>query len=193
MRASALVLIAMLLAGHSLSSQELEPRLLTNVPIGTNFTALGYGYSVGNTLLDPAVPIENLDSRLHTLIGAYVRAIDVFGLSGKIDAVVPFALGDWTAQLAGQDTTRSIDGFGDPRFRLSVNVLGAPALRMPEFLSYRQKTIVGASLQVIAPLGQYDPERLINLSSNRWTFRSTLGVSQAVGPWFLEWYVAGWL
>jgi hypothetical protein len=45
-------------------AQELEPRALTNVPVGLNFAVLGYGYARGNILLDPAVPIENLDSRL---------------------------------------------------------------------------------------------------------------------------------
>jgi hypothetical protein len=64
-------------------AQELEPRALTNVPVGTNFVALGYAYAQGNILLDPAIPVEDLDSKLHTFIGAYVRALDFFGLSSK--------------------------------------------------------------------------------------------------------------
>jgi len=31
-----------------------------------------------------------------------------------------------------------------------------------EYLSWTQKTILGASLKVVAPTGQYDPTRLIN-------------------------------
>ena len=47
-------------------AQELEPRLFTNVPVGMNFAILGYAYSRGNVLMDPSIPIEDLDSKLHT-------------------------------------------------------------------------------------------------------------------------------
>jgi hypothetical protein len=43
------------------AAQELEPRALTNVPIGWNFAMVGYRYATGNVLLDPAVPIEDLE------------------------------------------------------------------------------------------------------------------------------------
>ncbi|KPK58531.1 MAG: hypothetical protein AMS21_10575 [Gemmatimonas sp. SG8_38_2] len=186
------VAVALHLAAHSGRGQELEPRALTNVPVGTNFVALVYAYAQGNILLDPAIPVEDLDSKLHTFVGAYIRALDFFGLSGKLDVTVPFAGGDWEGRLEGVDTTRSVTGFGDPRFRLSLNLVGAPALRAAEFPGYKQKTIVGASLQVIAPLGQYDSSRLLNLGSNRWTFRAQFGVSHVVGPWTFEALAATW-
>jgi hypothetical protein len=160
--------------------------------VGTNFVALAYGYSQGNILLDPAVPIEDLDSKLHTIVGVYVRAIDFFGLSSKVDVMVPFAGGDWKGVLDGVDTTRAATGFGDPRVRLSVNLVGAPALRASEFAGYVQKTVVGASLQVIGPLGQYDSSKLINLGTNRWTFRTQLGISQVVGLWTFEAFAGSW-
>jgi hypothetical protein len=180
------------LAAATGSGQELEPRALTSVPVGTNFVALGYVYAQGNILLDPAIPIEDLDSKVHTFVGFYVRAIDFIGLSSKVDVMVPFAAGDWEGQLEGVDTTRSASGFGDPRLRLSVNFVGAPALRLSEYAGYAQKTIVGASLQLIAPLGQYDSSKLINLGSNRWTFRAQLGISQVVGPWTFEAFAGSW-
>ena len=174
-------------------AQELEPRLLTNVPVGMNFALLAFAHSRGNVLLDPSIPIEDLDSKLNTFIAAYVRTLSIFGLAGKVDVIAPLALGDWHGTLAGVDTSRSADGFGDPRVRLSVNFVGSPALRASEFREYQQKTIVGASLQVIAPLGQYDNTRLINLGSNRWTFRPQLGVSHHAGNWFFEWYNSIWI
>ena len=184
--------VLLLLIPAAAGAQELEPRALTNVPVGTNFVLLGYGYATGNTLLDPSVPVEDLNSRVHSLLGAYVRSISLFGLSSKLDVVVPFASGDWKGQLAGVDTSRAVTGMGDPRVRLSLNFVGAPALRGAEFREYRQKTIVGTSLQVVVPLGQYDPSKLINLGTNRWTVRAQLGASHRVGPWFLEGYVSGW-
>ena len=98
----------------SLLAQKLEPRLLTNVPIKTNFVMTGYGYSVGNTLLDPAVPIEDLASRVHSIFAAYVRTINFCGLSGKVDAIVPVAFGNWTGFYTGIDTSTTRNGFGDP-------------------------------------------------------------------------------
>ena len=70
--------------------------------------------------------------------------------------------------------------------RASVNLYGAPALSLQEFRDYRQDTIVGASLLVTVPTGQYDSMRLINLGTNRWSFKPEIGISQAWGPWQFE-------
>jgi hypothetical protein len=86
----------------------------------------------------------------------------------------------------GQPREREMSDLGDPRFRVSVNLLGAPALSMKDFASYQQDLIVGVSLQVSAPLGQYDGSKLLNLGNNRWSFRPELGISKASGPWTFE-------
>jgi hypothetical protein len=65
-----------------------------------------------------------------------------------------------------------MSGLGDPRFRVSVNLFGAPALSAKDFASYRQDVIVGVSLQVSAPFGQYDDSKLLNLGSNRYSNRN---------------------
>jgi hypothetical protein len=61
-----------------------------------------------------------------------------------------------------------------------------------EFRSWRQKTLIGTSLTVVAPTGQYDPTRLINQGSNRWAFRPELGLSQRWGHWILDAYGGVW-
>ena len=174
------------------SAQELEPRLFSPAPTGTNIVLGAFGYSFGNILLDPAVPVEDLDARLSIITTGYVRTLDIFGLSGKIDVVAPFAFGDWSAQLEGQDTTRAAAGFGDPKVRFSMLFSGAPALRGKEFAAYKPGTIVGGGLQIRVPLGQYDPTKLLNLGSNRWVFRPQLGVSQTLARWVLEATAVGW-
>lgn len=177
----------------SIHAQELEPRLLSNAPKGMSFGLLGYAYSRGNILLDPAVAIEDLDSRVHTLLGAFVHSFSLAGVSSKVDVIIPLAAGDWTGKVEGQDSARSITGLGDLRVRLSVAFLGAPALDREEFSGYSQETVVGASLQVIAPVGQYDPDKLINLGSNRWTARAVLGASKALDQWVVEGYAGAWI
>ena len=116
--------------------QELEPRALTNLPIGMNFALAGYAYTQGDLLFDPALPLEDTDAKLHSVFGAYMRAINFFGLSGKVDVVVPYGIGDWTGVFTGIDTATSRTGFGDIRFRLSFNFLGAPAVSAQKFQEY---------------------------------------------------------
>lgn len=173
-------------------AQELEPRAFSNVPVGMNFGVAAYGFMTGNVLFDPALPAEDVQADVHSLGVAYVRAIDFFGLSSKIDVLVPAVTGHWEGLYEGVDTTRTANGFGDPRVRFSVNFIGAPALMPQEFASYKPGTIVGMSLQVWVPLGQYDPDRLLNIGSHRWTFRSQLGVSHTIGDWIVEASVAAW-
>ncbi len=190
---AALAFLALCGSAAALQAQDLEPRAFSPVPVSVNFAALGYGYSFGNVLLDPSIPVEDGTGKVHSIIGAYVRTFSFFGMSAKADAIVPFAFGDWEGVLAGQDTSRSATGFGDPSVRLAVNFVGAPALEIPRFMTYRQKTVVGASLRVVAPLGQYDNTKLINLGTNRWTFIPRIGASRRLGHWNLEGVGSVWL
>ena len=59
-------------------------------------------------------------------------------------------------------------------------------MSLKEFQSYQQDLIVGVSLQVSAPTGQYDSSRIVNIGANRWWFKPQLGVSKAIGAWTLE-------
>jgi hypothetical protein len=110
----------------------------------------------------------------------------VWGLSGKVLAVLPVAEATGSATVKGQEKDRQVLGLGDPLLRVSVNVYGAPALSMEDYATYRQDIIVGATLQVTAPLGQYDSNKLLNVGTNRWSFKPELGVSKAWGPLTLE-------
>jgi hypothetical protein len=178
--------VALAFAAPLAAAQELEPRAYSNSPVGLNFLIAGYGYSEGGAAVNPWVPLTNADIRAHSGILAYVRTLDVFGRSGKIDVALPFAEVAGTADLAGLPQERNVSGLGDPRLRFSVNFHGAPALSAQEFAGYRQDLIVGASLQVTAPTGQYDADKLINIGTNRWSVKPEIGASKAWGPWTLE-------
>ena len=52
--------------------------------------------------------------------------------------------------------------------------------------------LLGASLVVIAPTGQYDPMHVINWGINRWAFKPELGYSQRWGHWVLDGYGGVW-
>jgi hypothetical protein len=90
--------------------------------------------------------------------------LDVWGKSGKLDIIIPEAWLSGQAELNGQQRDWQIGGFADPMFRFYVNLYGAPTLSMKEFAKYQQDIIVGVSLAVTAPGGQYDPSKLVNIS-----------------------------
>src|SRR5215831_4277002 len=124
--------------------------------------------------------------QVHSTVLAYARALDVWGRSGKFDVVLPYAWLSGSADVAGQPREREVSGFVDPRLRFSVNLYGAPALSLQEFASYKQDLIIGTSLQVSVPLGQYDADKLVNIGTNRWSVKPELGISKALGPLTLE-------
>src|SRR2546427_1068303 len=182
----ALVAVTIVVPGRSAHAQSLEPRSYVNTPVGINFLLLGYGYTQGQVGFDASTPIT--DARVYVAAGllAYSGSLDLWGLSGKVLGVLPVADASGSAKLNGQEVERDVLGLGDPLLRLSVNFFGAPALSMDEYATYHQDVIVGASLQVTAPLGQYDSTKLLNVGTNRWSIKPELGVSKAWGPVTLE-------
>lgn len=185
-RAAAAVAAGALVAQPgALLAQDIEPRAYSNAPVGVNFVVAGFGYARGD-LPFGSLPITEAQLRTSSAVLAFARALDLWGKSGKFDMVLPYTSLSGTARYLGEPVERSINGPNDPRFRLSVNFYGAPALRLPEFAQYRQELIVGASLQVSAPTGQYDPTRLVNIGANRWFFKPEVGLSKAVDRWTLE-------
>ena len=167
-------------------AQSLEPRAYSNTPVGMNFLMLGYAYQEGDVALDPSVPIKNAHAEIHSTLLAYIRSLDMWGKSGKVDLIVPYAWLSGTGEVGGEERSRRISGLADPSVRFSVNLYGAPALSFEEFKNYRQDTILGVSLLATAPLGQYDSSKLVNIGTNRWSFKPEVGISQALGRWTLE-------
>ncbi|MFZ5570220.1 MAG: transporter [Thermodesulfobacteriota bacterium] len=165
---------------------EIEPRAYANTPVGINFLILGYSVSEGGLSTEASSPIKDARLRIHSSVLACARSLDVWGKSGKIDLILPYSRLSGTATVKGLPAERNVGGFHDPRLRFSVNLYGAPALSLKEFADYRQDLIVGASLQVSAPLGQYDEGRLVNLGNNRWYVKPDLGISKAWGPLVTE-------
>jgi hypothetical protein len=187
MQAARIVAVALVLGAPSgPRAQVMEPFSYTNAPIGLNFLIAGYGYLWGDVLVDPSLPIKDVDAKVHTAILTYARVLDFWGQSGTVALVAPYAWLTASGEVAGQ--SRSVDrtGLTDIAMRLTVNLYGAPALTLQQFRDYRQDTIVGVNMLVTAPTGQYDSSRLINIGTNRWSFRPEVGVSKALGRWTVE-------
>jgi hypothetical protein len=172
---------------QSVQAQQLDPRAYSNIPIGANFLTLGYSYSSGNVALDPSLPITNVRARFQTAALGYSRALQFNGQSGVVTLVLPYVVLSATGDVFGESMTRNVGGVGDPGVRVSANLYGAPALSLEDYSAYRQGAIIGVSLLTTAPLGQYDASKLVNIGSNRWSFKSEAGASVPIGDhWTLE-------
>ena len=179
------VIVSLFIAVHVYGG-EIEPRSYVNTPVGVNFLLAGYSYSEGGLSTVSSSPIKDAELKIDYGILAYARSLDVWGKSGKIDVIMPYAHLSGNAMVADELRKRNVSGLTDPRFRFSVNFYGAPALSLPEFANYQQDLIIGASIQVSAPLGQYDKEKLVNLGNNRWFIKPDVGISKALGDFVVE-------
>ncbi len=167
-------------------AQDIEPRAYSNAPVGVNFLIAGYAYTRGGVSFDPSVPLTNANINTSNAVLSFANVFDLWGDSARFDAIVPYTWLSGTAVYQGQSVQRTVSGFANPAFRLSVNLYGAPALSMKEFADWEQDLIIGVSLRVFAPWSQYDPTRLVNIGTNRWSFKPEIGISKALGPWTLE-------
>jgi hypothetical protein len=182
-----LALFALLLAAvPAARAQDIEPRAYSNAPVGVNFLGFGYAYTQGSLPTNPSLPLTNSHVTTSSALLGYGHVFDLWGQSAKVNVVAPYSWLGGNAVFAGQPVQRSVNGLTDTSVRLSVNIYGAPAMDLQEFRNYQQDLILGASLNVTAPTGQYDGSRLVNLGTNRWSIRPELGASKAFGPLTIE-------
>jgi hypothetical protein len=174
-------------------AQELEPRAYSISPRGTNFLILEFTRVTGDVSFDPTLPIEDATSTLHAATLGYVRATGVAGRSASVGLVVPYVWGSVQGLVYDSFQQALRSGLAAPALRFAINLHGAPAMNAAEFKNYKQKTNIGASVVVIAPLGQYDPARLLNIGMNRWSVKPEIGISQRFGRWYLDLYAGTWI
>lgn len=167
-------------------AQDIEPRAYSNAPIGVNFLGGGYIYTRGSLPTDPSVPLTDSHFTTSSAVLAYGHVFELWGQSARVNVAAPYSWLGGNAIFAGQPIQRTVNGLTDISVRGSVNFYGAPAMDLREFRNYRQDLILGASLAITVPIGQYDSSRLVNLGTNRWSIRPEVGASQAFGRLTIE-------
>jgi hypothetical protein len=188
----ALALVS-LLGASPVCAQELEPRAYSPAPAGANFFLTGYSYQSGDVLVDPSLPLSDVRAFINGASVGYGRTFGLFGRASSFSVGVPYVWASVSGNVGEKygEVTRS--GLGDLRMRFVVNLLGGPTLSPREFAARKPATTLGASVTITAPTGQYSPEKLINIGTNRWAVKSELGVSHPAGPWTLEAAAGIWL
>jgi hypothetical protein len=178
------------------SAQELAPRAYWPAPNGTNVTMLAYQRNTGDIVIDPSLPITGVESEIDYLQIGYQRFFSLLGRTATVQFSLPYADGFTEGFVDGEFRQRTTTGLTDARLRLAINLRGAPTMDAAGFQALRAdpKTIIGASLLVQAPTGDYDSDRLINLGTNRWAVKPALGMIVPLHPtWLFEIEVGAWL
>lgn len=185
---------ALTAAVSPVSGQDLSPRAYVITPVRSNAVNLGYIFNDGELLFEGTVPIVEATGRLSIPSLSLYRSLSLFGRSANVAATLPYGVGTFKGTVFDQEIVAERSGLGDSVFRFSVNLAGAPAMKMSEIRQWRQKHLVGASLKLVAPTGQYDSTKLIDLGGNRWAFKPELGYSLRFGGnWIVDAYAAVWL
>lgn len=174
-------------------AQEIEPRAFSPSPAGVTFVLLAAGRSTGGVLTDPSLPVDNVDAQIDGGTLGLGRSFSLFGRLATAAIAQPYLSGQFTGTLDGEPAAASRSGFADTKLRMSVNLLGNPAVSPAEFAKRQPRTTVGASLTVSAPTGEYRGDRLINVGTNRWAIKPEIGVSHPAGNWTLEASAGVWL
>jgi hypothetical protein len=172
-------------------AQDLAPRAYLITPIHSNAITLSYGFYSGN--LDFGnVPITDATARASVPVLSYSHSMNFFGRTAMLLVSLPYGAGNFRGTVLNTETNVYRSGLFDSVYRLSVNLKGGPAMGVQDYGRWRQKTIIGVSLRVVAPTGQYDSTKLINWGNNRWGFKPELGLSQRWGHWVVDTYGGAW-
>ena len=189
--AAGFLVAIMWIAIPTISAQELTPAAYTPAPVGINVVNTALTVNSGDLTFVPTVPIEEASAQIGIMTAGYIRTFGLAGRSANVNLIVPYLVGDLEGLYLGEPASAERAGLGDVGVRLAVNLLGAPAMSPQEFAQYRPKTLIGASLMVKGPTGQYDSSKLINIGTNRWAFKPEIGVVHVMGRWALDAYVGG--
>jgi hypothetical protein len=178
---------------HLAVAQTLAPRAYIITPVSGNAITLSWSFFDGGVDLNGTIPITGATGAYHVPTLSYYHSFSLFGRSANITGFLPYGVGTFQGTVFGAHQQIYRSGLLDLALRFSVNLKGGPAMSAPQFVKWKQKTLLGASLIVIAPTGQYDPTHLVNWGINRWAFKPELGYSRRRGNWLLDAYGGVWL
>jgi len=175
------------------ASQDLDPRAYVKAPVKGTILIGGYAHSEGGVVTDPTLPLENLEATVNSATLGVARTFCMRGRSAQALVVLPYGWATASALVGGQPQSASRSGLADMRMRMSVLLVGGKAVTLRDYPKDTARTIVGTSLTVIAPTGQYFSDKLINLGTWRWSFKPEVAISQRIGKrWMADFYTGVW-
>jgi len=173
-------------------AQEIEPRAYSPSPSGLNFLIAVAGHSEGGVLTDPSLPVTDIEAQIDALAFGYGRTFGIAGHSANVALALPYITVDASGDVGEQRTAVTREGLGDAKLRLAMNLIGGPVMTPREFAQRDPKTTLGVSVTLNIPSGEYLPDKLVNIGTNRWAAKTEVGLTHPIGKWLLEGYVGAW-
>jgi hypothetical protein len=165
---------------HSACAQFTDPRNYNNAPVGLNQLELGYVYAHANSSIDTSVIVTGAKLNAHQGIVDYTHYFGLLHRLMWLEATVPIAgLG---GSISGTNIQASTTGVGDSSYQVAMLLKGGSALSAAQFENYRPSATVGVSFTLTAPTGLYHPDKVLNLGSDRWSFKPEVALSHPFGP-----------
>src|SRR6516225_5539951 len=171
-------------------AQFTDARNYAEGPVGLNSLEFTYAYVRGNASIDTSLVVGSENLNLNKGTFSYTHNFSMFGQMEWVTANVPFA--SLEGSVAASNASGSTSGMGDSSLELAVLLKGGRALSAADLATYTRTLIVGMSLTVGAPTGQYDGNKVLNLGSHRWSFKPELGISYPFGA-ERKWEVDGYI
>jgi hypothetical protein len=156
-----------------------DPRTYDNTPVGVNQLELVYAYAHANASIDTSLIVAGAEANLNQGTTYFTRYFSFIRRLAWLQAGVPLAGLD--GSVSGTNIHVSSTGTGDSSYQFAMLLKGGSALSVAKFGSYKPTTTIGASLTITAPTGLYHPDSLLNLGSNRWSFKPEFAVSHPFG------------
>jgi hypothetical protein len=176
---------------HACRAQDLAPRAYLITPLRSNAIIVTESPYHGSIDHNGVIPISDAMGTYNIPSLSYYHSFGFFGRSANVVAALPYGVGNFSGTV-GTEMQVYRSGLLDSVYRVSVNLKGGPAMPVEKFVKWKENRLLGVSFKVIAPTGQYDPTKLINWGTNRWSFKPEFGYSQAWGKWVLDAYSGVW-
>jgi len=172
--------------GRPVQAQAYGPRQFWLAPAGTNVFTVSGMYSSSNTVVDTSIIFPNLNVDTYVLVPSYARFFGIGNRLSQVSVAVPYAWANVSLSTANRGVTPSKQGLADSYAHFSVGLVTTPALAPAEFGAYMQKdnppVVVYGLVAALPPTGDYQNDRLVNIGTNRWTFRAGLPTTVRLSP-----------
>jgi len=141
------------------SAQDLAPRAYIITPLRSNAIIVTESFFNGSIDYNGVIPISNATGTYNIPSLSYYHSFGFFGRSANVVASLPYGIGNFRGTV-GTDMQVYRSGLVDSVYRVSVNLKGGPAMPVEKFITWKAKRLLGVSLKVMAPTGQYDATKV---------------------------------
>ncbi len=147
----AMVIWLALFSQRAVRAQDLAPRAYLITPYHSNAVTLTWSFYDGSIDFNGTLPSSDATGTYSLFIGNFYHSFGIFGRSANVLAVVPYAEGNFQGTVNGAGVHLYRSGLTDSFYRVAINLKGGPAMEPREFIKWKQKVLLGASLRCKHP------------------------------------------